>query len=106
MATIGMVTKQKDGSFVGKLKTLSIEADIRIAPVKNKEKPSHPDYRIMCKGVDCGAAWKKVGKESGNEYVSASVSAPEFGTLYFNLGRAANQDDDDVFALIWNEKQK
>ena len=105
MANIGMVHRQKDGSFVGKLKTLSID-DIRIVPVKKKEKPSHPDYRVSCKGIDVGAAWKKVGKESGKEYVSLSISAPEFGTMYANLGKAAGQDDADVFALIWNEKSK
>jgi uncharacterized protein (DUF736 family) len=105
MAQIGLVTKQKDGSFVGKLKTLSIDADIRIVPVKKKEKESHPDFRISCKGIDVGAAWLKEGKESGKEYISASVSAPEFGTLYFNLGKAAGQDDEDVMALIWNEKK-
>ena len=55
MATIGPVTRQKDGSFVGKLKTLSIDADIRIVPVGKKDKASHPDYRIICKGIDVGA---------------------------------------------------
>ena len=41
---------------------------------------------------------------SGKSYVSLSLAAPEFGPrkLYANLGRAAGQDDDDVFALIWN----
>jgi uncharacterized protein (DUF736 family) len=36
--------------------------------------------------------------------VSLSLAAPEFGPrrLYANLGRAAGQDDPDVFALIWN----
>ncbi|WP_425459755.1 DUF736 family protein [Hankyongella ginsenosidimutans] len=40
----------------------------------------------------------------GNEYVSLSLAAPEFGPrrLYANLGRAAGQDDDDAFAIIWN----
>ncbi|MEX0344375.1 MAG: DUF736 domain-containing protein, partial [Rhizobiaceae bacterium] len=31
---------------------------------------------------------------------------PEFGPkkLYANLGKAAGQDDDNVFALIWNPR--
>jgi hypothetical protein len=35
---------------------------------------------------------------------SLSLAAPEFGPrrLYANLGRAAGQDDDETFALIWN----
>ena len=36
--------------------------------------------------------------------MSLSLAAPEFGPrkLYANLGRAAGQDDDEVFAMIWN----
>jgi len=37
-------------------------------------------------------------------YVRLAMSAPELGsrTLYANLGRAAGQDDEDSYALIWN----
>ena len=40
----------------------------------------------------------------GVAYVLLSLAAPEFGArkLYANLGRAAGQDDDNVFAVIWN----
>jgi uncharacterized protein (DUF736 family) len=36
--------------------------------------------------------------------VSLSLHDPAFGPkkLYANLGRAAGQDDEDVFAVIWN----
>jgi uncharacterized protein (DUF736 family) len=46
----------------------------------------------------------KVGEQSGKQYVSLSFAAPEFGPrrIYANLGRAAGQDDDDTYALIWN----
>ena len=39
-----------------------------------------------------------------NAVASLSLGAPEFGPrrLYANLGRAAGQDDDNVFAIIWN----
>ena len=93
MSTIGLVRKKDDGSYSGRLKTLSINTEIRIVPVKEKKKPSHPDFRIyLGKGMDAGAAWTKVGKKSHKEFVSCSVSAPEFGTIYFNLGRAAEGD--------------
>ncbi|MCI0429189.1 MAG: DUF736 family protein [Rhodospirillales bacterium] len=45
-----------------------------------------------------------MGESSGKEYVSLSIAPPEFGPrkLYANLGRAAGQDDDDTYAVIWN----
>jgi uncharacterized protein (DUF736 family) len=108
MATVGLVTKKKDGSFVGRLKTLSVDVPIEIAPVKNKVAPNGPDFMVTSQGRECGAAWIRIGQRSNEEYVSVSFAAPEFGSepLFANLGKAAGQDDDDVFALIWNPKKK
>lgn len=56
--------------------------------------------------VEIGAGWTKRAESSGQEYVSLSLSDPSFGPqkLYANLGRAAGQDDDDLFAIIWNPR--
>ena len=104
MTAIGFVTRQTDGSFKGQLKTLSIRADIEIVPNRSKNAEGHPDFRVRTGGIEVGAGWERVGEQSGKPYVSLSLAAPEFGPrkLYANLGRAAGQDDDDVFALIWN----
>ena len=59
---------------------------------------------MVTQGIEIGAGWVRKSESSGNDYVSLSLAAPEFGPrrLYANLGRAAGQDDPDVFALIWN----
>ncbi|MFT4053931.1 MAG: DUF736 family protein [Novosphingobium sp.] len=103
MAAIGYVTR--DGrSFKGQLRTLSIRAEIEISPNPRKSAESHPDYRVISSGVEVGAGWLRRSETSGNDYVSLSLAAPEFGPrrIYANLGRAAGQDDDDAFAIIWN----
>lgn len=104
MATIGTVTKREDGHYEGELKTLSVRADIMIMPVTDKASDSQPDFRVLSRGVEIGAGWLRIGQMSGKEYVSLSISAPEFGskTLYANLGRAAGQADPNTYALIWN----
>ncbi len=104
MAAIGYVAKQPNGSFKGELKTLSIRREIEILPNDRKSSDSQPDYRVSCNGVEVGAAWIRTGETSGKDYVSLTLAAPEFGPrrLYANLGRAAGQDDDEVFAIIWN----
>ena len=104
MPAIGYVTKQPNGSFKGQLKTLSISAEIEITPNSGKNGDSQPDYRVSANGVEVGAAWVKTAESSGKDYVSLSMAAPEFGPrrIYANLGRAAGQDDDDTFAVIWN----
>jgi uncharacterized protein (DUF736 family) len=104
MPAIGQVTKQTNGGFKGQIKTLSIRADIDIVPNNSKATDTQPDFRVLTQGVEIGAGWVRKGEVSGKEYVSLSLAAPEFGPrkLYSNLGRAAGQDDEDVFAVIWN----
>jgi uncharacterized protein (DUF736 family) len=103
MPAIGYVTRDGQG-FKGQLKTLSIRTDIEIIPNTRKSGDTQPDYRVSAAGVEVGAGWVRRGEMSGKDYVSLSLAAPEFGPrrLYANLGRAAGQDDDDAFAIIWN----
>ncbi|HWL47442.1 MAG TPA: DUF736 domain-containing protein [Sphingomonadaceae bacterium] len=103
MPAIGYVTRNGEG-FKGQLKTLSIRTEIEILPNRSKSSDAQPDYRVSAGGVEVGAGWVRRGEMSGRDYVSLSLAAPEFGPrrLYANLGRAAGQDDDDAFAIIWN----
>ncbi|MFK4874131.1 DUF736 domain-containing protein [Novosphingobium sp. ZW T3_23] len=103
MPAIGYVTR--DGrSFKGQLRTLSIRTEIEITPNAAKSGDTQPDYRVTCGGAEVGAGWIRRSEASGNDYVSLSLAAPEFGPrrLYANLGRAAGRDDEDSFAIIWN----
>lgn len=104
MPAIGHVTKQANGGYKGQLRTLSIRAEIDLMPNTGKTAENQPDFRVLTKGYEIGAGWVRRGETTGKEYVSLSLAAPEFGPrkLYANLGRAAGQDDDDVFAVIWN----
>ena len=104
MPAIGHVTRTGNG-FKGQLRTLTIPGvDIEIVPNGDKTHERQPDYRVTANGVEVGAAWNRRSETSGNDYVSLSLAAPEFGPrrLYANLGRAAGQDDADTFAIIWN----
>ena len=103
MPAIGYVQRQPDGSFKGAIKTLSVNAEIQIVPNRGKT-GEQPDYRVLAGSVELGGGWIRTGEVSQREYVRLAMSAPELGsrTLYANLGRAAGQDDDDAYAIIWN----
>jgi uncharacterized protein (DUF736 family) len=104
MTAIGYVRKEQDGRYLGSIRTISIRADVEILPNANKTTEAQPDYRVLTQGIEIGAGWTKKGESSHKEYVSLALAAPEFGPrkLYANLGRAAGQDDDNLYALIWN----
>jgi uncharacterized protein (DUF736 family) len=103
MPAIGYVQRQSDGSFTGAISTLSVRAEIRIVPNRAKT-GDQPAYRVLAGAVELGGGWIRTGEVSGREYVRVAMSAPELGprTIYANLGRAAGQDDEESFALIWN----
>ena len=103
MPAIGYVTRDGNG-YKGELRTLSIRAEFAIVPNSRKASDAQPDYRVVAGSAEVGAGWLRRGETSGKDYVSLSLAAPEFGPrrLYANLGRAAGQDDDDAFAIIWN----
>lgn len=104
MSTIGYVTyDEASNSYSGILQTLAIKEKITMLPVRNKSNDRAPDFRIFAENkAEIGGAWNKTS-QAGNDYVSITVDDPGFpAPLYANLGVAANQDDPNVFALIWN----
>jgi uncharacterized protein (DUF736 family) len=103
MATIANLTVKNDGSLEGTLATLTVSAPIAIIPNARKAKESEPDYRIISRknGFELGAGWNRFSQNTGAEYVSVSLSAPEFGTIYGNVANAPG-DDPMKKVIIWN----
>jgi len=103
MPAIGYVTREGN-AYRGELRTLSIRAEITIVPNMHKSSEMQPDYRVHAAGVEIGAGWRRRSEATGKDYVSLSLAAPEFGPrrLYANLGRIADKEVEDLFAIIWN----
>jgi len=103
MATIATLTVKQDGSLEGTLATLNVTAPIAILPNTRKSKDAEPDFRIISRknGFELGAGWNRISKNTGEEYVSVSLSAPEFGTIYGNVAPAPG-DDRSKKVIIWN----
>ena len=66
-------------------------------------KDNEPDFRVIARknGYEVGAGWTRTSQSNGTEYVSVTLSAPEFGTIYANIANAPG-DDPMKKVLIWN----
>lgn len=104
MTTIANLTVKQDGTLEGTLATLSVTAQISIIPNARKAKDNEPDYRIVSRknGYELGAGWNRISKNTGEEYVSVSLSAPEFGGVIYGNVAPAPGNDPSKKVIIWN----
>lgn len=100
--TIATLTKNGD-SYEGTLHTLAMNVPIALIPHATKMKDMEPDFRIVSRrnGFELGGGWKRIGKTSGEEYISVSIAAPEIGKIYGNLVPAPGGDPAKK-VILWN----
>lgn len=100
MAQIGTFTKNADGSFIGEIVTLSVQAkDVRIIPEETRSSDSAPSHRIMVGRAEIGVGWTKVSAEE-RPYLALKFDDPSFiAPIYANLLEKA---DGGAHSLIWS----
>lgn len=85
----------------GSISTLTFDIDITVEPVSS-DNPLAPTHRVLGRSprgrlVECGGIWKKQNRETGAAYFTLTIR--DFG-FNANLGKAANQEDDALQAVI------
>jgi uncharacterized protein (DUF736 family) len=65
MAQIGTFTPAEDGSFTGRIKTLSLNVKARLLPPEpSQEREDSPNLRVMVGNLEIRAAWQRTSKEN------------------------------------------
>jgi uncharacterized protein (DUF736 family) len=102
MANIG--TFRKSGQeFQGEIRTLSVQARVRIVPEANRANDNAPSHRVFVGRAEIGAAWSKRSNE-GRDYLSVKLDDPSFTSpIYANL---FDEPDGETFTLIWSRGRK
>ncbi|NHN89423.1 DUF736 domain-containing protein [Acetobacter conturbans] len=107
MAQIGLFTRTAEG-FSGRLRTLSLDAELTLVRIEASDGGNAPDYRIhlgdSTDGPEVGAAWTRTGERAG-EYVVVVLDDPSLthamrATL-FQSGRGGR-----VWQLVWSRPTK
>ena len=92
---------------VGSISTLTFDIDITVEPVTS-DNPMAPTHRVLGRSprsrlVECGGILKKQSRDTGADYFTRTIR--DFG-FNANLGKAANQEDDALQAVIpWGPKE-
>ena len=96
------------GGFAGRIRTLTLDAQLRIVDADSGEVENAPDYRIMLgdgdDAIEVGAGWKRFGEKAGN-YVSLAIDDPSLiQPIHANLFQSGS--DPDAHILLWNRPSK
>src|SRR3546814_11796348 len=80
MPLIGQFSRTKSG-YAGRVRTLSVDAEVVLVPADNSDAENAPDFRIHLGSDDdgpaIGAGWKPTGETAGG-YVSLPTDHPTF----------------------------
>ncbi len=76
---------------------------LRFESIDDADRNNMSIYRIVSRknGFELGAGWNRISKNTGEQYISVSLSAPEFGTIYGNVVPAPGNDPTRK-VIIWN----
>jgi uncharacterized protein (DUF736 family) len=104
-ASLGNVTRSTEtGAFKGELRTPTSRRHRDRARRTTSPRPPIPTTASIRTAWTWGPAGSMSVRPRASEYVGLTLAHPDIGPRAYKvtLGRAAGQDDDDVFALIWN----
>jgi uncharacterized protein (DUF736 family) len=77
MAVIGTFTPAKDGGWVGTIRTLTIDAKVRLVPNDDRTSKKAPAFRVFVGSSRIGEAWEaKTGGLSPKDYLRVKLDDP------------------------------
>jgi len=100
MTVIGHFVPDTNG-YVGSIRTLTLNAKLRLVANDNKSNEDGADFRIMFGMQEVGAAWKaKTHETEPRDYLRAFIDDPSFPEPL----RGAMFEDNGKLSLVWRRK--
>lgn len=103
MAQIGTFTRKADG-FFGRIRTLTLDAEVTIHPIDETDAENAPSHRIFADGLEVGAAWDRTGERAG-AYLSVTIDDPSF-VKPIRARLFESDTKKDVWNLHWTCKMR
>lgn len=98
MPVIGIFSAVADG-YAGTIRTLSINARVKIVANDRKESESAPDFRVMLSATEVGAAWRRTKHDTDQSYLRVRLDDPGLAQPIWAI--LTESADDGTARLIW-----
>lgn len=104
MSTIGHFKLAKDGGWTGTIRTLTINARVRLVPNDNRDQENAPAYRLLIGYDRIGDAWEAwTTGEEPRSYLRVRFDDP---ALPEPISAALFASEEGINAqLVWNRKR-
>ncbi len=104
MSVIGNFTPAKDGGWTGSIRTLTMNAKIRLVPNDNRDSENAPAFRVLIGYSRVGDAWEaRSGGDSPKDYLRVKLddpclSEPLSAALFWS-------EDGNQAQLVWSHRR-
>ncbi|GIL03460.1 MAG: hypothetical protein BroJett030_33590 [Alphaproteobacteria bacterium] len=101
---IGQFTLAKDGGWTGSIRTLTIDAKVRLVPNDDRNGDNAPAFRVLVGNARIGDAWDaRTAGDNPRYYLRVRLDDP---SLAEPLSAALfPSDEGDRAQLVWNRRR-
>ena len=102
---IGSFTLSKDGGWIGSIRTLTLDAKLRLVPNDDRASEKAPAYRVLLGNTRIGDAWEaRTTGDTSKTYLRLRLDDP---SLLEPISVALfPTDEGDKARLVWNRRRE
>ena len=101
---IGTFTPTKDGGWSGHLRTLTIDAKLRLVPNDNRDNEHAPAFRVYAGKSRVGDAWAaRTNGEAPKEFLRVTLDGPDFAEPF--QAALFPPDEGQEAQLVWRRRK-
>lgn len=101
---IGTFTLSKDGGWTGAIRTLTIDAKVRLIPNDDRTNENAPAFRVFVGNSRIGDAWDaRTTGDNPKYYLRVRLDDPSLPESF--TAALFPSDDGDKAQLVWNRRR-
>ena len=105
MSSIGTFTPAKDGGWTGSIRTLTIDARVRLVPNDNREHENAPAFRVLVGNARVGDAWDaRTNGDNPKCYLRVRLDDPSLSKPF--TAALLSSEEGDRAQLVWNRRRE
>ena len=102
---IGAFTLSNDGGWAGSIRTLTIDARVRLVPNDNREHENAPAFRVLAGNARIGDAWEaRTNGDKPRYYLRVRLDDPSLSKPF--TAALVPSEEGDRAQLVWNRRRE